>query len=526
MRIANLDMYRKVPNDLLEGTRSGSFISILAIITMVTLFFFETKEFLHTKIVTDVRLNKPNTKEDNEFRINFNITMIDLRCAFAVIDIMSVWGEDQNVTQNVNKFEVDANGVRQRYHGRNNAQKDILLHDESVEETIEELEDDVVDAIELTEETYDEEIKNNRYLFVDFYAMWCGHCQKLMPTWEALAKHVRKASEKHNERLKEEGSVENKHDEIYEDELSIPVRIAKVDCVKEDRLCSRLKIFSYPTIQLYVRGKPFKFKEYDRDRTIPAFTHYLANAEEEYEKWLEEKGLPNPNPFAKSISLKETHELAEDALREKGSDYDHILKRASKINKRAFIDEDHPGCQLTGYLLATRAPANFHIEARSNHHDIVPTMANLSHIVHHLSFGVPFTRSLIEKGWTSAPKDLVPKLFSMNNNAYLIEHKHQSYHHHLQIITHLIDFQYKEIKAYQFLYQSHLSHYDDDKIPEARFSYDLSPIALTYRKEKRAFYSYVTSIVAIVGGTFTVLGLMDRLARFVNKQGTQFLSGK
>merc|ERR1712151_1246753 len=98
--------------------------------------------------------------------------------------------------------------------------------------------------------------------------------------------------------------------------------------------------------------------------------------------------------------------------------------------------------------------------------------------------------------------------------------------HHLQIITHLIDFQYKEIKAYQFLYQSHLSHYDDDKIPEARFSYDLSPIALTYRKEKRAFYSYITSIVAIVGGTFTVLGLIERFTRFLNKQGKQILSGK
>merc|ERR1712151_1071514 len=72
-------------------------------------------------------------------------------------------------------------------------------------------------------------------------------------------------------------------------------------------------------------------------------------------------------------------------------------------------------------------------------------------------------------------------------------------------------------------YQSHLSHYDDDKIPEARFSYDLSPIALTYRKEKRAFYSYITSIVAIVGGTFTVLGLIERFTRFINKQGIKII---
>ena len=77
--------------------------------------------------------------------------------------------------------------------------------------------------------------------------------------------------------------------------------------------------------------------------------------------------------------------------------------------------------------------------------------------------------------------------------------------------------------AYQYLYQSHLSHYELNEVPEARFSYDVSPIALTYRVEKRAFYSYVTSIVAIVGGTFTVLGLVERFTRFVNKEGKKFL---
>ena len=165
MGIANLDMYRKVPVDLLEGTKSGSILSILALITILTLFTFETLEYLKTTQITDVRLNK-SSHED--FRINFNITLTSLKCQYAVIDVVSVWGEDQNISQNVNKFEVDSNGIRQRYHGRNNAQKDILHYDESVEESIEDLEEDGVDAVELTEESFDEELERHRYVFVDF----------------------------------------------------------------------------------------------------------------------------------------------------------------------------------------------------------------------------------------------------------------------------------------------------------------------------------------------------------------------
>merc|ERR1712157_135143 len=172
--------------------------------------------------------------------------------------------------------------------------------------------------------------------------------------------------------------------------------------------------------------------------------------------------------------------LAKDML--KGSEYEHILDRllTSQDLKKKWKDEDHPGCQLSGFLLVSRAPGNFHIEGRSKAHDMNPTMVNLSHIVHHLSFGMPFTRSIIEKGWTTAPMEILPKLYPMDNNVYVIENKHLSYHHHVQIITNLIDFNQNEIKAYQFLYQSHLSHYQKDAIPEARFSYDLSPIALTY----------------------------------------------
>lgn len=42
---AGLDMYRKVPVDLMEGTKRGSLLSYLALFTISTLFLLETKAF-------------------------------------------------------------------------------------------------------------------------------------------------------------------------------------------------------------------------------------------------------------------------------------------------------------------------------------------------------------------------------------------------------------------------------------------------------------------------------------------------
>jgi thiol-disulfide isomerase/thioredoxin len=103
--------------------------------------------------------------------------MMDLRCDFAVVDVVSVLGTDQNVTTHVTKWDVSAEGVRQRFKGRNRQQNDILLFDDQVTESIEELYQNGVDALSLTPETLDFAIRENEYVFVDFFASWCSHCR-------------------------------------------------------------------------------------------------------------------------------------------------------------------------------------------------------------------------------------------------------------------------------------------------------------------------------------------------------------
>ena len=122
--------------------------------------------------VADLALDS-NT--DYQVRVNFNITMMDLRCEWAVVDTVSVLGTDQNITAHVTKWQVDGEGVRRRFQGRNRQQTDIAMFDGAVTSTIDELHEDGEDAVSLDTVTFPFALMEFTYLFVDFYASWCSH---------------------------------------------------------------------------------------------------------------------------------------------------------------------------------------------------------------------------------------------------------------------------------------------------------------------------------------------------------------
>lgn len=192
------------------------------------------------------------------------------------------------------------------------------------------------------------------------------------------------------------------------------------------------------------------------------------------------------------------------------------VKRHRQRLHHSWNDADHPGCQLSGHLLLDRVPGNFHIKARSPHHDIIPHMTNVSHVVHTLSIGEPVVKKLIERGIRNGkmmvPKDFAEKISPMNGNAYVSQDLHEAYHHYLKVVTANVEnlmMGRRNLKAYQIIQSSQLSYYHPDVVPEAKFIFDLSPIAVNYDRRGRHWYDYMTSVFAIIGGTFTVVGLIE-----------------
>ncbi|XP_066993824.1 thioredoxin domain-containing protein 5 homolog [Anabrus simplex] len=100
--------------------------------------------------------------------------------------------------------------------------------------------------VELTDDTFDNHVAKGRH-FVKFYAPWCGHCQKLAPTWDALAKS-------------------------FEHDTS--VIISKVDCTLHKTTCNNFDIVGYPTLLWIEDGK--KVEKYQGQRTSEELKAFVS----------------------------------------------------------------------------------------------------------------------------------------------------------------------------------------------------------------------------------------------------------
>ena len=65
-----------------------------------------------------------------------------------------------------------------------------------------------------------------------------------------------------------------------------------------------------------------------------------------------------------------------------------------------------------------------------------------------------------------------------------------------------------QVDMYHFTTSSS-SHSIHHRPPTVTFTYDLSPMQVVVTEEREAFASFLTQICAIIGGVFTVTGLLD-----------------
>lgn len=239
MNLTELDLFRKIPKDFTKGTKSGALFSLAAIGLMLLLFFLELASYLRGKIDYSVTMDD-NT--DPQIRVSIRVQMYELPCEFAQLDIYDYLG--------VNRLDVQQNVFKNRIAGPSGER--FLGFYENKPKIMHEAHHDPnkVASLDLSRKDFMSHLeqRGDRYSFVNFYANWCSHCQRLAPTWEAFAEEVLRRN--------------------------MDVAIYKVDCVHQAQVCQDQRIMGYPTLRLF-KGTKIVTDDYMGDRTVAAFLAHL-----------------------------------------------------------------------------------------------------------------------------------------------------------------------------------------------------------------------------------------------------------
>jgi hypothetical protein len=107
--VKGLDLFRKVSGDLSSQTSIGGTITLIALISMGTLFVTETIDYLSVSIRKETLVDQD--RGSGKLPINFNITFPHAPCHLVSLDYMdSVGNHVLDVKEVVNKVRLDASG--------------------------------------------------------------------------------------------------------------------------------------------------------------------------------------------------------------------------------------------------------------------------------------------------------------------------------------------------------------------------------------------------------------------------------
>jgi len=169
----------------------------------------------------------------------------------------------------------------------------------------------------------------------------------------------------------------------------------------------------------------------------------------------------------------------------------------------------HEGCNLFGFLEVNRVAGNFHLAPGKAFqsaqgqlvHEFKPFDThkyNISHEIHSLSFGVHYPNRV-------NPLDGATAILSNGSGVF---------QYFVKVVP--TTYQYADGKLldscqYSVTDQFKSAH-DPSKgfvLPGVFFIYDVSPILVKFTEKRTSFTSFLTSLCAIVGGVFTVAGIID-----------------
>lgn len=459
-KIKAVDFYRKIPRDLTEASLSGAGLSIVAALSMMFLFGMELNNYMTFSTSTTVIVDKSS---DGDFlRLDFNISFPSLSCEFASVDVSDILGTSRlNITKTIRKFPIhpDLRPTGVEFHS--GPISHFIKHGDEVDE------EPVEGSVSLTSQSFEQYSHAHQILVVNFFAPWCYWSNRLKPSWEKAAKTMR---------------------ERYDPEYDGRIVLAKVDCTQEPDLCKRHHIQGYPSIRIFRKGSDLREDHGHHEHE----SYYGDRDEDSLVKTMETLVASIP---------RESHKLA---LEDKSGNRSETAKRPAPSTG---------GCRIEGYVRVKKVPGDLVISAHSGAHSFDTTQMNMSHVVSNLSFGRKISPRVM-----SDVKRLIPYVGGshdrLNGRSFINQRDlgaNVTIEHYLQIVKTevIIRGSHKLVEEYE--YTAHSSLAQTFHVPVAKFHFELSPMQVLITENPKSFSHFITNVCAIIGGVFTVAGILDSI---------------
>lgn len=383
--------------------------------------------------------------KDTRMQINFDITLFDLPCKHLKLSVFSKFGEEKlNSTDEFHYIPIDHKG---NYKGTAYTKEEIsVLEQADSDNDITEEEKKELDA--------DWSASSDNFKHTDFHAAVTFHDYTAVNFYADWCVHCRqffptwlKATEKISEKT-EFTDAEGK---------AATVKFLRMNCVDFNEQCREAQIAAFPSIRLYKRDGTFT--QFKNKRSIENIESFLTS------------------------TIKESHLIT--------------------MQHHSMFSE---GCQVQGSMFVERVPGHFHLQAEAfGSENVNPALTNVSHRVNHLSFGDKETRSWAER--QKIPREMLGHINPLDGKSFTVPRFHEAPQHYLKVVSTYV--QGKSSVFYQMTHTDRIRKLRDrkDLAPQARFTYDFSPMSVVVKAKSKRWYEFLTSLFAILGGTYTVVEL-------------------
>jgi len=568
------NFFKHVPDDLVMSSTSGMIISLVGTVLMVTLFLFELNEYFAIKATTQLIVDE---FRDETLRVNFNLSMAQVPCEFLGIDVSDMTGTNRhNISKDILKWRLDSHGRIVEHAtataARTAAEVSAQVKHETHGGAFDEFDPDEYEPPDtnlsqaLTADSFVPFLKQHELTVVNFFAPWCIWCRRFEPVYLKTASEIPDLHFHGHARLAQVDCVDQQAFCAKNMVRAYPtVRMYKdgdpvhFELFTGERTDTALLHFVQEQMRLYRVSHHVARKEASAQYVVKHGA--LSAGSDLYRARMSTDAAQtycgsNPScagftwqsaikPTAKAPKPTESKRIDEAPLVYfKGSitvaqafasmnddsqwtSYVKQTNRTDTLTHAAAGSLEHgpEGCLVAGHLNVRKVPGTLRFALHTSGHDHEVHMINSSHTVHELWFGEPVARYQRTRMPHSDQMELLsPTSHRLDGVPFLAKHPGVSQVHYLKVVTKMLKHADSTSDLLAYKYTVHSNMYDQREEggpgsePTIDFKYDLSPISIVVQEERMPMYKFVTSSCAIIGGVFTVIGLLENIIHVTGQQ--------